>query len=522
MGALPPADDPLEVEELGWVRAHRRAIAIGTAIAAVVLAVAVAVDPGGEPDAAPATSTTPGPTTTEPRPVTTRLDFDMTSESPSADADSSDPDWRMVLREVPDDYELTVVQASGPMEAARRPMQLLVGEGATWDTGPWVLVTSSPRDQVGGDGLSLFYDWPLRRPPASVTVGGWEGLTGKAYTGIDLLALRDDATEAIVLYRGVDLATVSDLVGAATIEGTTIVLPSAGMPGGLAPLTDEDLTFWLSGWSPDVASYLEIRRPDGSGLISIVGMPPAPGRSSSGVAGFFLGDLHYVTIGGEPGVAGTFANSTTGPPVLMVRWRHDGRQLVASSSAGLTLPELIDVASDVITSGDPDWSVDAWRAARHQESLCCQAEQPPRELSYGIDAFAAPADAHWSLDLRVGDSSVDWWFRGRGSFGGTTPRSAPALDVTSTYGYAFLTDAYHAGATAILDRAQVGSVLRLTTTGTAPQTIEVPLQPVRQSDLLEPFIVAGAVLPWSDGGFVAELVAPDGTTILTQTDADLG
>jgi hypothetical protein len=29
------------------------------------------------------------------------------------------------------------------------------------------------------------------------------------------------------------------------------------------------------------------------------------------------------------------------------------------------------------------------------------------------------------------------------------------------------------------------------------------------------------VLPWVDGGFVAQLIAPDGQTIAVQTDADL-
>ncbi len=520
----PGDDEPTPFERaVAWLRAHVRPLAIGAgAVAAALLVASIVTGPDGNPGAATETTATVPPSTTQPRPVTSRPPRTTTTSTPTGDGGiggtAADLDWRMALADTPAGYELITVELVDDLLYAEPPTLLFAPLGASAASGPWLLVTAADRD------MGLQYQYTFNRPPTDLAIGGYPAQAGSATGGFDQLVVRRETATMIVLSRGLDTATVGAIAEAVSFDDEVIDVPGSALPAGFLPIDATSLDMWTGGWQPGVRSQIGLISADPGPMISIAARPTRPGPTPDAAARFFLDDLHYVTVGGHRGVAGVQGFDRYFVGMRLVVW-HDGeRELILSAPASMSLGQALEVAGNVITAGDERWSDELWDEAYSDAAECCDSFPPDAEDSSvtGFPALAAPDDGRWLLDLYPSRAALGWdVLNDRTRIGGAMDLRAPTLDVAPSYITAFDDAIPYVGAFALLDRSQAGAVLRLTTNGSSPQSVEIALRPVDGSDPLAPFIAAGALLPWTDGGFVARVIAPDGTVILTQSDADL-
>jgi hypothetical protein len=510
-----------------WQRHSNHAIAGAGAFALLVAVVAVASGPGGDPAAAPTSApTTVAPSTTEGRPVETAAP--STSAAPQQPSGSNgdgggtaedDVDYRFALP-TPEGFETTGADLSEPMHDWFRPPApaLFAADDSSWQTGPWLTITSGNEQTTG-----IATMFPFTRPAMPYTIGDAEARTGLSIDGIEVTTLRQGATVVEIGARGLDPLATAAVAQAIQVADGGIAVPDAAIPAGLRPRPEIDVATWHYGaWSPDQRANVSFGAPAQDGWIGFAALPQGGAAGVLAAAPFFLGDLRYVVVGAGAGVAGSF--DAGGPdPIHHVVWQLADRDYVATAT-GVGLDELIGYAASVLQSGDPDWRTSMWDDLRDDARDCCQ--QSPFLPYRPVEVPVAIAEgAEWRTEAAVMQAgSVDWNFTLGGvngdGFGMRSPVGAPVLRVGSRYGGIGQPAEFPAAAVAIVDRTMVGAVLRLSTTGSQPQTISVTLQPV-DDDALQPYLVGAVVLPWLDGGFVAQLIAPDGQTIAVQTDADL-
>jgi hypothetical protein len=514
-----PRDDSTR----SWFQQHtNHLIAAAGGFALLVAVVAVSSDPGA-PEAAPTTPpTTVAPSTTEARPVSTAAPR-TTTEPPgrgtggSGDGATDDVDYRFALAATPDGFEANGADVSpGDLDDWMMPAgpTLFAADGTSWQTGPWLTIAS------GNDQTGIAYMFPFVRPPMSYMVGDVEARTGASVDGVEVTSLRRGANVVEIAARGLDPLATAAVAQALQLTDDGIAIPDAAIPTGLRPRPDIDVTSWDWGWTPGIRANVSYGSIERSAWMSFAVRDREEESGPLTSAPYFLTDVRYLVVGHGSGIAGTY-DRPGGDPTQYAIWQTADREYIANAT-GMDLDELIGYAGQIVQPGDLEWRSGLWDDLREEVQDCCRGglETPMYSVEVPI---ASVGDGAWFVNADVQAGSVGWNFthggpRGDG-FGVSSPLGAPVLRVGSRYGWAGAPAEFPAGAIAIVDRSMVGTVLRLTTTGSQPETIEIRLEPV-DGDLLAPYLVGAAVLPWLDGGFVAQLIAPDGQTIAVQTDAD--
>ena len=482
--------------------------------AAVAVLAVVVTGPGpSTPDAAP--QTTVAPSTTTPRPVSTRppaTTAPPAAERPGRDVEAGD--GRMALTEIPAGYQVSLAARLDEDEIVGvPPRQLFVGPDARWSTGPWLMI------DVAGDEQEIQRSHPFTRPPTALTVAGAPAVAGVAAGGIEQVVFRAGDQVVVVYGRGLPPGTALTVAERGLFRDGVVSVPASALPAGFTVRTTDDAPWWLQGWwTQPPETLLEFYAADRDGFITIGNRPYDGEAWNLEDAAFFLDDLRYLFIDGNAAVAGTI-DGLDGRHHLLF-WRAADRELFAAITDDLTLDEAIDVAAHVLVAGERGWKDDFWNDARADARGCCGTDA--LLASVEVPAVGALDGQHWRMHAEVREDEVGWYFdTDTSGLGLSSEQTAPTLEVGGSYAVAFDDDPFDVAAVAMLDRGQLGAVLRLTTTGTLAQSIDVPLQPIEGSSTFSPFIVAGAVVPWSDGGFTAQLLGPDGTTLLTRSDLDL-
>ena len=435
--------------------------------------------------------------------------------------DADDVDYRFALTETPEGFEVQGADEIDVDESVRWPQPqspvIFAADGTTWQTGPWLSIAGN-NGQFGP--ISMF---PFVRPPITYTVGDAEARTGTSTDGVEVTTLQRGASFVEIAARGLDPLATAAVANALqlTADGTSI--PDDAIPAGLRLRGNIDVLPWDWGWTPDSRANVNYGIPGGSSWMSFSAgtLDAASQRIES--APYFLTDIRYISIRGNAGIAGTYQHSF-GDTTQYAIWRLADREYVASAT-GMSLDDLIQYAGLVVQPGDPQWRGDMWDDLQDEAGACC-TESPGTggAISPEQVPIASVEDVEWRAEVTVFEQSISWNLT-RGlpatdGLGFESPLGAPVLRVASRYGWLGGPDEFPAAAVAVVDHSMVGSVLRLTTTGSQPQTVQITLQPVGH-DVLAPYLVGAVVLPWLDGGFVAQLIAPDGQTIAIQTDADL-
>lgn len=521
-GGPPPAE-----RARSWFRRHSNHVIAGVgAFALLVAVVAIASGPDGDPAAAPTTTpATVAPSSTRPGPVTTVAPSTTEARAPSSNgtgddgddaAEADEIDYRFALPAAPDGFEVTSAEEIQQTEEWPLPITpaLFAADGSTWQSGPWLTIAGG--DESTGGWFAMF---PFTRPPIIYTIGDVEARTGGSVQGVEVTTLMRGGRRVEIAARGLDPLTTAAVAHALQWTDTGHTIPGAAIPAVLRSRSDLDVTPWAMGWAPGAratVSYQAVERPAWLGF-GVRPLGAAPALSTS--APYFLTDLRYLVVRGGTGVAGTFEGGPNDPTHYVI-WEIADREYVATAT-GIALDELISYAATVVQPGDPGWRADLWDEMQVDARNCCDARSG--EVSEYVDTPIVSADGGWRAEAAAQGASVSWNFTESttgDAFGVQSPLGAPVLQVGSRYGWAYIPDEFPAAAVALVDRSMVGAMLRLTTTGSQPQTVEVRLEPV-EDDMLAPYLTAAAVLPWLDGGFVAQLIGPDGQTIAVQTDADL-
>lgn len=505
---------------VAWLRGHAKPVAAAAgALAVFAVVVAVATGPGSDPEAAPTTPpSTAAPSTTERRPIATPT---TTTTAPGANGSTSgtvvdevDDDFRFALAEVPEGFRVTEANVISPdttwMPAAGAT--LFAADGATWDTGPWLMVLANRRDR----GSMLTYQFS--RPPTTVPIGTATGRVGVAYGGLELTTFAVAGTDVSVVARGVDpLATVAVAETLTVVDGGASI-PAEALPSGMRARPDLDVVRWEAGWRPTVRASVSYEDPERGIWLSITaGAVTDDGWIDS--AGFFLSDLRYTLADGGAGVAGRYRSGYGGDPPAWAIWQHNGREYVAYSY-GMEVDELLGHVGNVIQVGDDGWNDGRWAELREAATDCCS--YPPAEPTVYDEVAVASDDGEWTATIDVG-SYANWTITKDASngavygFGLSAIEGTPALRVNAGADWSGADQSFHVMAVVLVDRGMLGTRLQLTTTGSVGTTVAIDVTPVDGT----PYLSAAAVLPWIDGGFVAQLVGPDGQVLAVQTDADL-
>jgi hypothetical protein len=260
-----------------------------------------------------------------------------------------------------------------------------------------------------------------------------------------------------------------------------------------------------------------------------------PGYDPLAVAPFYLSDIAYVTVGSHQGIMGVFHHGG-GTSARSVRWRSGGVD-IELSSYGLEAHQLLDLAARASTRADRAWTERQWEAAEDgdfpfDESQPVLVEQA---LDFGDGGGGA------LMATRFG-SALSWWIDQStrldiGRYG--QPAAPVVLQVATNPVPATETDrATHVVAMVLGDASIDGATLQLRVgalvSGAAEgseQMSGAPLHPLNGGDDATTAVPTefgythgvALALPWTEGGFVAELIAADGITVLaTATPADLG
>lgn len=507
---------------VAWLRGHTKPVAAAVgALAVFATVVAIATGPGREPEAAPTTPpTTAAASRTERRPIATPT---TTTAAPAANGstpgggavvDEADEDFRFALAEVPEGFRVTEANVISPdttwMPAAGAT--LFAADGATWDTGPWLMVLANRRDR----GTVLSYQFS--RPPTSVPIGPAAGRVGVAHGGLELTTFAVADTDVSVVARGVDPLTTVAVAETLTVVDGGASIPAEALPSGMRARPDLDVVRWEAGWRPTVRASVSYEDPERGIWLSITaGAVTDDGWIDS--AGFFLSDLRYTLAGGDTGVAGRYRSGYGGDPPAWAIWQHNGHEYVAYSY-GMDVDELLGHVGNVTQVGDDGWHDGRWAELREAATDCCS--YPPAESTVYDEVAVASDDGEWTATIDVGPS-VNWAITEDASNGAVfglgldATEGAPALRVDAAADWWGADQTFHVMAVVLVDRGMLGTRLQLTTTGSVGTTIAIDLAAVDGT----PYLSAAAVLPWVDGGFVAQLVGPDGQVLAVQTDADL-
>jgi hypothetical protein len=519
-GWAPPVPDqpPGPLERLtAWLRAQAKPLVAALGALALVAAVAiVATGPGGGPEAAPApTTTTVAAPTTQPRPVAVAPNT-TTSVAPGSEQPDVD-DYRLVLGTVPEGFEIAGASVIDPSIGFGNvpAYQLFAAPGATWSQGPWLLLASGTSDS----GVQYSSAYRFTRPPTSIEVNGASAVVGPTTLGDETTIVRGDGV-LVVTSLGLPASASVTVAGATTLRGGGTALAASALPPGLEPVRVDDFTLWTGGWlSTARASVFYQSATDPAGWINVVSGPADASARTTDMAAFFLDDLRYAEIDGHSAVAGT-NRQDPGSPVHYVHWRTGDRQVLVTASGAATLDDAIAAAATVRTAGDDGWRDTTWTDALEAAQDCCRTTPAAEQVHVGN--FDDATSTRWSVDVGRQASGV-WWSisSDQDSIGTSVTAGAPALSVAGSYFYDGQTSPFSVGAFAMVDRTMAGSVLRLRTDGTAPQIVEVQLVPVEGSASFAPYLMGAAALPWTDGGFIAELVGPGGQVIASRTEIDL-
>jgi hypothetical protein len=507
-----------------WWRRHTGHLVAGAGgFALLVAVVAVASDPGDAPSAGSTTApTTAAPSTTAGRPVETAAPSTTEprptsggAEGPADGGRETATDYRFVLTDAPEGFApMGVDELTGDDSAYPAPPMLFAADGTTWATGPWLLISS------GGE-YSPGVIFPFTRPTITWALDDGEAETGPGAGGVEVTTFARDGREASVAGRGLDGLTTAAVAAQLAVNDDTLGIPDAAIPAGLRARPDIDVTPWEWQWVPGTRTSVSYGSIDGDGWMTVNVRPRGLAPDVFGAATYLLSDVRYLVVGGATAIAGTYP-ARFGDPVQYVVWQLADREYVAMGT-GIALDELIASVGSVAQPGDPAWRQDRWDDLRTAVRQCCN--DPRGDSPTGPPALvpSASADDRWDVEVRVDGDTVRWdgSSPGGGDFVGVaTPAGAPLLRIGTRARWPGMPAEFPVIAVALVDRSMRGSTLRLTTTGSTAQTVEVALQPLDHA-ALAPYLAGAVVVPWLDGGFVAQLIAPDGQTIAVQTDADL-
>jgi hypothetical protein len=525
----PPPRQPAGDRFAGWWTRAGIAAAV-LAVVIVVIAVASGSDSGGEASTATSTPATSSPPTTARRTTTTSGPATTTSLAPTStagapaevDPEELDPedDPRVMLTDLPDGF--TAVNAQLMLDnhiGGGASGLFMLAEGSTWFDGPWIQIGSALEASFSG-------------PFSPVDLGGGRlGRLGVGQAGAELLAL--DVTEPglAIAVKGLPAGTASAL-GAALVIGTngTWTLPAAAVPPGLH-LASGDLAESLTV-RPVSSALVNYQGPGGVGLTLHASLA-RPGYDAQSVASFYLTDVSYVTVGGEPGVMGTYRYG--GGALQAVQWRHLGVD-IELTAFGMEPSELLALAATASTRADRSWTERTWEAA---EDASSSIETPDpvvvqQDISFG-EHGAGPV-----MVQRL-SGGLSWWVDANGLGISRYARAADepvVLQVATNPVPAIDTDgASYVLALALGDESIAGATLRVRTgvavsggdgighdSGAVVHELAATADDDTAGASAEFGYVLGAAVavPWPLGDFVAELIAADGVTVLaTATQADL-
>lgn len=438
------------------------------------------------------------------------------------------PARRFVVDPAPEGFELTWL--NDPAELSDEELGfgpgggtavLLVADGATLSTGPWVGINARPLDRFERPGWDPRSSMPVETSRA-VQVGDYAGAVGESWDGSTMLTFGpvDDLFAVTLNAQGIDEPALLTLGAGIRIEADRPRIDAAALPVEMEVLAtaegvwDAQPLSMFTQWNAVVNSTYT----DGG----IAGMQTGTGASftlqhqlAAGgddplrVPRFLFDDAVEVDVAGASGVQGTLGAMGFGTSVLTWIDGDDALTLTSGGVAGDEQLDLVAIAAAVREADEDEWA-----------DLVDEVKERQREME---EVFQNPIDT-WLIAAGDLDDSSTWVAEGafteEGAFvpsvsemsgdggmsgGGAFAGNAAAVEIPGVLVQPPSMNATVVYALATLDAA--GAVLRLTLDD--GRVVESPLRAVRPE---WPALVAAVGIPSGDTG-QAELVAGDGAVL---------
>ncbi len=484
-----------------WMRVG---VVAGLLAAAGVVVAVTSGGSSGDTTSAGSTSST-SPVTTAPRaistaaPTTTEVVVRGVSESPFVDL-------RAVIVDPPPGYVGTAAEPGllrRGVTSDQTGFEVFAAAGTTWSTGPWVTLDSATEhvEFVG--------------PPTTVTVGEWGALSGHSTIGDETVLVTTPAGAFAVSTKGLAQGTALELAATVTVGGRIdrpfLAIPAGALPPGLERLDTTSASYWAFGARGRDVAWTQYYAEDG-GLMVLLSRP-STGSDALGDARYFLDGVHYLYVDGVPAIAGRWNLAAD-----TVVWQRDGRVLQLTS-IGPDLDQQLRAAASVVVAGEPGFDDDRW-----QRAVGGRDRPEVDQATIATDVPAGPVRGTiWATES---GGWLTWWLSSRDVHVAESVllAGAPTLRIgVEPLSPDRLDEGFTVVAIALGDPTLAGSTLRLR----AGDEQTFNLAESSPGEIIDAAAfagrwAAGTSVAWTTGGIVAELIAPDGVTVLASaTEADL-